>query len=171
VKTIIVFRQFRVTMTINCRVWTSYMNISFLVDYAICFSVSLSILWVFKLRCCRRRGPGAPNRRWQYGWSFLLSCVVSHYPTHSYARLGTAGTIAAPFASTWRQDHTMLAGHALFRCSVFNTALRRHRLRDEGRTSHNKRGRLPVGTEHSDTPPVLRSPPEIKWNLFSDFPT
>jgi hypothetical protein len=52
----------------------------------------------------------------------------------------------------------MLAGHALFRCPVFNTALRRHRLRDEGHTSHKKRGRLPVDTEHSDIPPVLRSP-------------
>jgi hypothetical protein len=52
----------------------------------------------------------------------------------------------------------MLAGHALFRCPVFNTALRRHRLRDEGRTFQNKRGRLPVDTEHSDTPPVLRGP-------------
>jgi hypothetical protein len=49
----------------------------------------------------------------------------------------------------------MLAGHALFRCPVFNTALRRHRLRDGGRTSHNKRGRLPVGTEPTDTPTVL----------------
>jgi hypothetical protein len=52
----------------------------------------------------------------------------------------------------------MLAGHTLFRCPVFNTALRRHRLRDEGRTSHNKRGRLPVDTEHSDTPQILRGP-------------
>jgi hypothetical protein len=38
----------------------------------------------------------------------------------------------------------MLAGHTLFRCLIFNTALRRHRLRDEGRTSNNKRGSLPV---------------------------
>jgi hypothetical protein len=53
---------------------------------------------------------------------------------------------------------SMLAGHALFPCSVFNTALRRHRLRVEGRTSRNKQGRLPVDTEHSDTAPVLRSP-------------
>jgi hypothetical protein len=52
----------------------------------------------------------------------------------------------------------MLAGHALFPLPVFNRALRRHRLRDEGRTSRNKRGRLPVDTEHSDTPPVLRGP-------------
>jgi hypothetical protein len=52
----------------------------------------------------------------------------------------------------------MLAGHVLFRSPVFNTALRRHRLRDEGRTSHDKRGRLPVDKEHSDTPPVLRGP-------------
>jgi hypothetical protein len=52
----------------------------------------------------------------------------------------------------------MIAGDALFHCSFFNTALRRHRLRDEDRTSYNKRGRLPVGTEHSDTPPVLRRP-------------
>jgi hypothetical protein len=66
----------------------------------------------------------------------------------------------------------MLAGHALFRCPVFNTALRRHRQRGEGRISHNKRGRPPVDTEHSDTPPVLRGSPEIKCeNLFSDYPT
>jgi hypothetical protein len=66
----------------------------------------------------------------------------------------------------------MLAGHALFHCPVFNTALRWHRLRDEGQTSHNKRRRLAVDTEHSDTPPVVRGPPEIKWgNLFSDYST
>jgi hypothetical protein len=36
-----------------------------------------------------------------------------HHPTHSYARLGTAGNIAAPFASTWGQDHTYpLDGYA-----------------------------------------------------------
>jgi hypothetical protein len=64
---------------------------------------------------------------------------------------------------------TMLAGHALFHCRVFNTALRRHHLHDEGCTTHNKQGKLPVDTEHSDTP--LRSL-DIKWgNLFTDYPT
>jgi hypothetical protein len=55
---------------------------------------------------------------------------------------------SGPYTSTrclW-----MLGGHALFRCPVFNTALRRHRLRDEGRTFHNTRGRLSVYIEHSD---------------------
>jgi hypothetical protein len=56
---------------------------------------------------------------------------------------------SGPYTSTRRL--WMLAGHVLFRCLVFNMALRRHRLRDEGRTPHNKRGRLPVDTEHSDT--------------------
>jgi hypothetical protein len=52
----------------------------------------------------------------------------------------------------------MLAGHTQFRCPVFNTALRRHRMRDIGHTSNNKRGRQTVDTEHSDTPPVLCGP-------------
>jgi hypothetical protein len=52
----------------------------------------------------------------------------------------------------------MLAGHALFHCPVFNTALCQHCLRNEGCAYHNKWGRLPVDTEHSDTPPVLCSP-------------
>jgi hypothetical protein len=52
----------------------------------------------------------------------------------------------------------MLAGHALFSCPVFNTALRRHHLRDEGRTSYNKRRMLPVDTEYDDALPVLRGP-------------
>jgi hypothetical protein len=119
-------------------------------------------------RNCRVRGPGAPNRRWQCGLKLLLPCAVSHDSTHSYASLGTAGTIAAPFASTWRQDHTppigglwMLAGHALFRCPVFNTALRRHRLREEDSMSNNKNGTLPVDIEHSDTSPILYCPWEI----------
>jgi hypothetical protein len=55
---------------------------------------------------CRGHGPGTPNRRWQYGWPFLLLCGVSHRPTHLYAHLRTAGTIAAPSALTSRQDHT-----------------------------------------------------------------
>jgi hypothetical protein len=38
----------------------------------------------------------------------------------------------------------MFAGHALFRCPVFNATLRMYRLRDEGRTSRNKRGSVPV---------------------------
>jgi hypothetical protein len=42
--------------------------------------------------------------------------------------------------------------------SSFNTALLWHCLRNEGCTSHNKRGRLPVDTDHSDTPPVLSGP-------------
>jgi hypothetical protein len=36
----------------------------------------------------------------------------------------------------------MLAGHALFRYPVFNTALRRHRLRDEGRIPQQTRNRV-----------------------------
>jgi hypothetical protein len=52
----------------------------------------------------------------------------------------------------------VFAGHVLFHFSVLNTALRRHHLLNEGRTSHNKRGRLPVDTEHSDTPPILHGP-------------
>jgi hypothetical protein len=91
---------------------------------------------------------------------------VPHRPTHSYARLGTAGTIAAPFASTRCQDHTMLAGHALLRRPVFNTSLRRHRLRDEGRTSHNKRGRLPMGTEHIDTQTDSTRSPERNGGTY-----
>jgi hypothetical protein len=59
----------------------------------------------------------------------------------------------------------MLAGHALFRCSVFKTALRRHRLRDEGRTSHNIRVRLPVDAEHSETPPVLCGPRKLNGDF------
>jgi hypothetical protein len=47
-----------------------------------------------------------PTLRW-HGWPLLLLYGFSHYPTHSYDRLGTAGTIATPFASTWRQDHTL----------------------------------------------------------------
>jgi hypothetical protein len=74
---------------------------------------------------------------------------------------------SGPYAFTRRL--WMLAGHALFRCPVFNTTLRRHRLCDEGRTSHNKRGRLPVDTENSDTPPVLRGP--RKYNEETYFPT
>jgi hypothetical protein len=49
----------------------------------------------------------------------------------------------------------MLRGHTLFCYPVFNTEPCR---RDEGRSSHNNRGMLPVDTEHSDIPPVLRIP-------------
>jgi hypothetical protein len=78
---------------------------------------------------------------------------------------GTAGTIAAQFFVDMTSEPYafirrlwMLVGHTLFRFPVFNIALRRHSLCDEGSTFHNKRGRLPVDTEHSDTPPVLRGP-------------
>jgi hypothetical protein len=64
--------------------------------------------------------------------------------------------MSGPYTSTRRL--WMLAGHALFRCPVFNTTLRWRRLRDEDLTCHNKWGRLPVDTEHSDTQPVLRGP-------------
>jgi hypothetical protein len=63
---------------------------------------------------------------------------------------------SGPYTTTrWLR---MLAGHVLFCCPAFNTSLRWHHLRNEGRTSHNKRGRLPVDTEHSDTPIVLCFP-------------
>jgi hypothetical protein len=97
-------------------------------------------------RDCRARDPGSPNRRLTVAaavWDLALSCSTR------------------PFA--------MLVGHVLIRCPAFNTALRRHCLHDEGRTSHNKRGRLPVNTEHSDTPPFLRGP--RKLNGESYFPT
>jgi hypothetical protein len=35
-------------------------------------------------RDCRGRGPGAPNRRWQYGWPLLLPCgsrIIQHTRT------------------------------------------------------------------------------------------
>jgi hypothetical protein len=74
-------------------------------------------------------------------------------------RLASSNTLVRPSRNCWHHRHTIcidmtsglytctrrLAGHALFR-SVFTTALLRHRLRDEGRTSHNKRGRLHVDT-------------------------
>jgi hypothetical protein len=66
----------------------------------------------------------------------------------------------------------MLAGHALFRCPVFNTALRRHRLRDEGRTSHSKTRKAAYEHRTQWHPTSSTRFPEIKWgNLFSDYLT
>jgi hypothetical protein len=88
--------------------------------------------------------------------------------------LASPNTLICPSWNCWHHSRTicldmtsgpytssrrlwMLARHALFCCPVFNTALCRHHLSD-GNMSHNKRGRLPVDTEHSDTPPDLRGP-------------
>jgi hypothetical protein len=134
-----------------------------------------------------------------------LCAQVSHHPTHLYACLRTAGTITAPFASTWCQDQTlpldsygcqyqgpaflfvvhniphfllcarlwyMSVCHACRACTIplsclqHNTALPWHCLCDEGRMSHSKWGRLPVDTENSDTPPVLRGPWEKMGKLI-----
>jgi hypothetical protein len=96
--------------------------------------------------------------------------------------LASSNTLVRPSQNCWYHrrticiDMTSEPHHACrartIPLSCFNTTLRRHRLRDESRTSHKKRGRLPVDTEHSDTPPVLRGPRKKKWvNLFSDYPT
>jgi hypothetical protein len=114
---------------------------------------------------------GAPNRRWQCGWLLLLSCGFSHHPTHSYARLATVGISAAPFASTWYQDHTTLAGHTLFRCPVFNTVLRLA-LPAQWRSYVPQQTRKAACGHRTQWHPTSSTQfPEIKrGNLFSDYP-
>jgi hypothetical protein len=105
---------------------------------------------------------------WTKGGNMVDCCccsVGSRITQHTCIPIGTAGIITAPFALTWHQDLTLplgsygcLPGTHYSVVLSFNTALRWHHMRDEGCTSHNKQGRLPVDTEHSDTSPVLRSP-------------
>jgi hypothetical protein len=117
------------------------------------------------------RTVGAWSRRSQPKVAIWLTVAAATWG------LASSNTLVRPSRNCWHHRRTisvdmtsgpctstrrlwMLAGYAQFCCPVFNTALRLHRLRDEGFTSHNKRGRLPVDTEQSDTPPVVRGPRE-----------
>jgi hypothetical protein len=75
-------------------------------------------------------GPGAPNQKWQYGWSFA-AVVWGLASSNTLIRLSQnclhhrhiicINMTSGPYTSTrWLWMH---AGHALLHCPVFNTAL------------------------------------------------
>jgi hypothetical protein len=80
-------------------------------------------------------------------WPIPTFVVVMPTVTHLSHRISSSSRLAM-----------FSARHTLFRCTIFNTALCWCCLHDEGHMFHNKQGRLPVDTEDSDTPPVLRGP-------------
>jgi hypothetical protein len=107
-----------------------------------------------------------------------MPCGVSHYPTHSYTRLGTAGTIAAPLASTWRQDHTPpIDGYGCLPGAHYSVVLSLTQhcagtacAMKVVRPTTNEEGCL--WTQNTVTPHQFYAVPgNKKGNLISDYPT